>query len=120
GGRGQAGRVIRGNRRRIRGPARAGPFLCDHRQRAESAQETAMPASTIDTHEVTNQPPPFAPRDLWQDDIALREAVARAGGTAFAPRLAAYGALAGGELAMRADEAHRDRPRLRTHDRFGH
>lgn len=79
-----------------------------------------MQASPFDTHEVTNQPPPFAPRDLWADDITLREAVAREGGSAFAPRLATYGALAGGELLRLADEAHRDRPRLRTHDRFGH
>ncbi|GAA5010441.1 DNA alkylation response protein [Pseudoluteimonas lycopersici] len=79
-----------------------------------------MQASPFDTHEVGNQPPPFAPRDLWADDIALREAVGREGGNAFAPRLADYGALAGGELLRLADEAHRDRPRLRTHDRFGH
>ncbi|HET7127320.1 MAG TPA: acyl-CoA dehydrogenase family protein [Lysobacter sp.] len=81
---------------------------------------STMPVSPFDTHEVTNQPPPFAPRDLWVDDLALREAVAREGGHAFEPRLAAYGALAGGELLRLADEAHRDRPRLRTHDRFGH
>jgi putative acyl-CoA dehydrogenase len=79
-----------------------------------------MPASPFDTHVVANQPPPFAPRDLWADDSGLREAVEREGGNAFAPRLAAYGALAGGELPRLADEAHRDRPRLRTHDRFGH
>jgi putative acyl-CoA dehydrogenase len=79
-----------------------------------------MPVSPFDTHEVTNQPPPFAPRNLWADDIALREAVEREGGHAFAPRLAAYGALAGGEMPRLADEAHRDRPRLRSHDRFGH
>jgi putative acyl-CoA dehydrogenase len=79
-----------------------------------------MTSSPFDTHEVTNQPPPFAPRDLWADDVALREAVAREGAGAFAPRLATYGALAGGELLRLADEAHRDRPRLHTHDRFGH
>ena len=73
----------------------------------------------FDTHDVTNQPPPFAPRDLWAGDAGLREAVAREGGDAFAARLAAYGALAGAELATLADEAHRDRPRLRTHDRQG-
>ena len=79
-----------------------------------------MQASPFDTHEVSNQPPPFAPRDLWADDGALREAVAREGGNAFASQLAAYAALAGSELLRLADEAHRDRPRLRTHDRFGH
>ncbi len=72
----------------------------------------------MDTTEA-NQPPEFAPRDLWQDDTALREAVAREGGGAFAGPLARYGALAGGELYALSFDAHRDRPRLRTHDRFG-
>jgi putative acyl-CoA dehydrogenase len=71
------------------------------------------------SHAVDNQPPEFAPRDLWADDIVLREAVAREGGSAFADRLAAYGALAGSELYASSFDAHRDRPRLRTHDRFG-
>src|SRR3546814_16176839 len=31
-----------------------------------------------------------------------------------------YGVLAGGELYALSFDAHRDRPRLRTHDRFGH
>ena len=73
----------------------------------------------FDTHEVDNQPPPFFPRDLWADDAALREAVAREGGDAFALQLSAYGRLAGDALPRLADEAHRDRPRLRTHDRYG-
>jgi putative acyl-CoA dehydrogenase len=85
-----------------------------------SAEETGMQASPFETHEVTNQPPPFFPRDAWAGDAALREAVAREGAGAFASRLAGYGALAGSELPRLADEAHRDRPRLRTHDRFGH
>jgi len=72
------------------------------------------------THVVGNQPPEFAPRDLWRDDIALREALAREGGGAFADRIAAYGELAGGDLLAASFDAHRDRPRLRTHDRFGH
>jgi putative acyl-CoA dehydrogenase len=72
------------------------------------------------THAVDNQPPEFAPRDLWSDDIALREAIAREGGGAHAERLMRYGALAGGELYALGFDAHRDKPRLRTHDRFGH
>ena len=71
------------------------------------------------THRVDNQPPEFASRDPWHDDVALREAVAREGAGAFAARIAGYGALAGGELLARSFDAHRDRPRLRTHDRFG-
>src|SRR6478672_3443064 len=74
----------------------------------------------FETHVVANQPPEFAPRDLWQDDLALREALGREGGKSFADQVAAYGALAGGHLLALSLDAHRDRPRLRTHDRFGH
>lgn len=73
----------------------------------------------FETHVVDNQPPPFAPRDLWSDDVALREAVAREGGGAFAARLAGYGALAGSGLHDLGFDANRDRPRLRTHDAQG-
>ncbi len=79
-----------------------------------------MAASPFDTHDVDNQPPEFAARDLWADDAALREGVEREGAAAFAERLSAYGQLAGGELLRLSFDAHRDRPRLRTHDRFGH
>jgi putative acyl-CoA dehydrogenase len=76
--------------------------------------------ASFETHAVDNQPPEFAPRDLWADDVALREAVAREGGKGFASRIAAYGALAGSELYALGFDAHRDRPRLRSHDCFGH
>lgn len=72
------------------------------------------------THSVENQPPEFAPRDLWRDDAALREALQREGGGAFTGTVAGYGALAGRELLALSFDAHRDRPRLRSHDRVGH
>ncbi|NZA25986.1 acyl-CoA dehydrogenase family protein [Luteimonas sp. SJ-92] len=71
------------------------------------------------TRVALNQPPEFAPCDLWQADVVLREAVEREGGGDFAAQLSAYGLLAGGELYARGFDANRDRPRLRTHDRFG-
>lgn len=71
------------------------------------------------THVVDNQPPPFGAHDLWQGDAALREAVTREGASHAAARIAAYGALAGGELLALSHDAHRDRPRLRTHDPSG-
>jgi putative acyl-CoA dehydrogenase len=74
----------------------------------------------FETHSVENQPPPFVPRDLWADDIVLRECVMRDGAGAFAPRLATYGALAGDALYRLGFDANRDRPRLRTHDQHGH
>jgi len=71
-------------------------------------------------HGVLNQPPGFGERDLWRDDAALREALLREGAQGFAAGVAAYGALAGGELLALSHDAHRDRPRLRTHDAGGH
>jgi len=66
-----------------------------------------------------NQPPEFAPRDLWADDAVLRDAVLREGAGPFGDRIAAYARLAGDRLYALSFDAHRDRPRLRTHDRFG-
>ena len=76
--------------------------------------------SPFETHRVDNQPPPFEPRDLWADDLALREAIARDGAHDFAADLSRYAALAGDELYRIGFDANRDRPRLRTHDRYGH
>lgn len=78
------------------------------------------PLPPFATHRVENQPPPFAPRDLWRDDIALREAVSREGGEGHAAALARYGALAGDEIYRLSFDAHRDKPRLRSHDAQGH
>ncbi|MET0807724.1 MAG: acyl-CoA dehydrogenase family protein [Pseudoxanthomonas sp.] len=72
------------------------------------------------THRIDNQPPPFEPRDLWADDVVLRESASREGGDGFATCLSAYARLAGDELYRIGFDANRDRPRLRTHDRFGH
>ena len=69
--------------------------------------------------DVLNQPPAPGPFDLWGDDPGLREAVLRESGASFVARLAGYGALAGDTLLRLADEAHRDRPRLQTHDAYG-
>ncbi len=71
------------------------------------------------THRVDNQPPEFAPRDLWIDDIVLRQALEREGGCAFLSRVGTYGALAGGALYRLGIDANRDRPRLHSHDPFG-
>lgn len=78
-----------------------------------------MPLPPFETHVVQNQPPPFMDRDLWRDDGVLREAVLREGAAAFVEGLAAYGALAGGELYQLGFEANRQRPQLRTHDAQG-
>ena len=76
---------------------------------------TRPPAAAVSD----NQPPPFASRDLWQDDVALREAVAREGAAGYTDRIAAYGALVGDTLLALSHDAHRDRPRLRALDAAG-
>ena len=74
----------------------------------------------FETHRVDNQSPDFAPRDLWSDDIALRDAVQANGASAFAGDIADYARLAGDSLLGLSFDMHRDRPRLRSHDRSGH
>ena len=78
-----------------------------------------MDLPPFETHRVANQPPEFAPGNLWANDLALRDSVTHEGGKAFTARLDAYGALAGEELYALSFDAHRDRPRLRSHDRIG-
>ncbi|MEO8366026.1 MAG: acyl-CoA dehydrogenase family protein [Pseudoxanthomonas sp.] len=74
----------------------------------------------FETHNVDNQPPPFEPRDLWADDVVLREALVREGAAGFCPQVSRYARLAGDELYRLGFDANRDKPRLKTHDRFGH
>lgn len=74
---------------------------------------------SAEAHAIRNQPPEFGPCDLWATDAALREAVAREGGGAFVAHLGGYGRIAGDDIYRLSWDAHRDRPRLRSHDRFG-
>ena len=77
--------------------------------------ETHARPDRFRTHEVENQPPPFAPRDLWDDDLVLRQALAREGGGRLEAQVARYGRIAGDTLYALSFDAHRDRPRLCTH-----
>jgi putative acyl-CoA dehydrogenase len=79
---------------------------------------TAQPPP-FETHTVDNQPPAFAGRNLWQDDQALQEAVAREGAQSYRNALAHYGDIAGGDLYHAGFDANRQRPQLRTHDAQG-
>ncbi|MGO1167399.1 MAG: acyl-CoA dehydrogenase family protein [Janibacter sp.] len=77
------------------------------------------------THEVTNQVPPLTGHNAFSGDAVLSEGVQR-----WVPReradtavgeLTRLGQLAGSEeTADWADRAHRNTPRLVTHDRWGH
>src|SRR4051812_32471019 len=72
------------------------------------------------THEVVNQPPPLVGYDVAAD-AALTEAAAREGAGWALDGLHRLGRVAGTDEAQQwADEANRNEPRLRTHDRYGH
>jgi putative acyl-CoA dehydrogenase len=74
-----------------------------------------------DTHEVLNQAQPLAPYNVFEADVALKEAVEREGGGWGVDRLRDTGELAGApETLAHADRAERNEPILRTHDRYGH
>ena len=78
------------------------------------------PIAVLDTHEVTNQPPPLEDLDLFHADRALGEAVARAGGAGHAGRLSALGVRVGSaEVQDWGAQANRHAPELETFDRFG-
>jgi putative acyl-CoA dehydrogenase len=81
---------------------------------------TFDPIADLDTHEVTNQPPPFEDVDLFATDRALGDAVAKAGGAQHAERLGTIGRRAGSaEVIGWGVEANRQPPVLDTHDRWG-
>ncbi|HVD55530.1 MAG TPA: acyl-CoA dehydrogenase family protein, partial [Thermoleophilaceae bacterium] len=72
------------------------------------------------THDVLNQPPPLAPFNAFEADLALREALDREGGGWGVDRVRDTGELAGSPEALdHAERAERNEPVLRTHDRFG-
>jgi putative acyl-CoA dehydrogenase len=70
--------------------------------------------------EVLNQAPPLQPANLFELDLALREALEREGGGWGADRAREAGAVAGSvEANQHGRRAERNEPRLTTHDRFG-
>jgi putative acyl-CoA dehydrogenase len=79
---------------------------------------TPAPAP-LETHEVLNQPPALAGRNLFTDDVALREAVVREGADWALADLEAAGAFWGGEPQQWGVLANERTPVLRTHDRYG-
>ncbi len=72
------------------------------------------------THEVANQPPPLEGRNLFDDNVALVEALTREGAGWASDRCREVGAAWGGEPVRWGFEANEHPPRLRTHDRYGH
>ena len=81
---------------------------------------TAQP-TLLATHEVLNQPPPLEDYNLFEQDAALREAVAREGGGWGEDRLGGFGAWLGQASTIRlGEQANQNPPVLHSHDRFGH
>ena len=72
------------------------------------------------THEVTNQPPPLEGYNLFDHDRALCEALDREGGVWALERVRRFGERIGGEPLRWGEQANRNVPVLRTHDRYGH
>ena len=81
---------------------------------------SVRPITLLDTHEVTNQPPPFENQNLFAGDRALQDAVRHAGGGHHAAFLHRLGERAGSAEGIGwGAEANRQPPRLETHDRYG-
>ena len=78
------------------------------------------PTARLDTHEVTNQPPPLEDVNLFTGDRALSDAVAKAGGATHVERLTALGARCGSaEVIDWGVQANRAPPVLDNFDRYG-
>lgn len=78
------------------------------------------PRSRLETHDVSNQPPPFEDVNLFTSDVALQAAVVAAGGEPHGERLSTFGARAGSaETALWATQANENPPRLKAFDRYG-
>jgi putative acyl-CoA dehydrogenase len=76
--------------------------------------------TSASTHDVLNQAPPIVPYDVFEADLALREALEREGGGWGVDRLRDAGQLAGSlEALEHSERSERNEPVLRTHDRYG-
>jgi putative acyl-CoA dehydrogenase len=80
-----------------------------------------QPVSVLDSHSVTNQPPPMAEYNLFERDQILQEALKREGAGWAASRAQAFGEILGSErLWELARAANRYPPELKCFDRYGH
>jgi putative acyl-CoA dehydrogenase len=77
-------------------------------------------AEQFQTHTVDNQATPFVDVNLYDTDLALREAIVREGGAWGEAALRDYGAVTGGEMMRLGFEANEHKPRLKLFDRYGH
>jgi len=79
------------------------------------------PIASLDTHEVTNQPPPLGGHNLFDSDPILRSALDREGAGWAEDQARAFGAALGEDrVRAQAEDANRHPPELQAFDRFGH
>jgi len=73
------------------------------------------------THDVANQPPPLVNINLFDSDVALKEALIREGASWAMERAHEFGQLIGSEHCINlAFEANRYTPELKAFNRYGH
>jgi putative acyl-CoA dehydrogenase len=82
---------------------------------------TALLPETLPMFEVSNQPPPLEPYNLFDSDAVLRAAVKREGAAWAEKDLTALGAIFGKpETVQLGFDANKFTPQLKTLDRYGH
>jgi putative acyl-CoA dehydrogenase len=80
-----------------------------------------IPLAVLETHEVTNQPPPLVDFNAYETDRSLKDAVERANGQGHNARLSAFGERVGrGETLEWGRIANENPPKLKSFDRYGH
>ncbi|WP_282606253.1 acyl-CoA dehydrogenase family protein [Pelagibius sp. Alg239-R121] len=78
------------------------------------------PMTHLATHDVSNQVPPLENINLFEQDVVLRDAVAREGAGWAETKLRALGATLGGTQGLKlGEDANRHPPELRAFDRSG-
>ena len=88
--------------------------------RSSSPMPRYAPRTQLETHEVANQPRPLVDVNLYETDLALREAARGQGGAWVDAPLSALGAEAGSEAVLELGElANRFPPELTVFDRYG-
>jgi putative acyl-CoA dehydrogenase len=78
------------------------------------------PRTQLETHKVTNQPPPFENVNLFETDQALRRGVRDGDAAEFEGTISDFAARCGSEdVAEWATQANRNPPVLKAFDRYG-
>lgn len=89
-------------------------------QRNDAVMNSLRPIDSLESHEVTNQPPALEAFDRFGSDRALIDAVKMAGGEVHMSRLFGFGTRSGSaEVIGWGEAANRNPPVLDTHDRQG-